>query len=362
MSSIFGNNIRLSIFGESHGKAIGVTIDGLPSGIKLDMNKIDELMQLRAPGKTPWSTPRKESDKVDIISGYNNGYTSGTPLTGLIYSTNQISTDYEKQKRIPRPSHADYTGHIRYSGHNIVSGGGHFSGRLTAPLTFAGAIAKQMLASKGISISARIFSIGTIKDDDISYCDNYPLANIKDPNFPTVSTKVKAAMIETILQCKKESDSIGGIIEIIVSDMPCGIGSPMFDNLESNIASMLFAIPAIKGVEFGAGFDIASQKASQANDEYIIKDKKIATATNNNGGILGGISTGMPIVIRCAIKPTPSIAKEQNSIDIDSMKTESLKIKGRHDPCIVPRAIPVVIAGTALAILDTYLSQFSWGE
>lgn len=357
MSSMWGKNIKISIFGESHGKAVGVTIDNLPSGLKLDMDKIDTLMKERAPGRTPWSTPRKEDDKVDIISGLNNGYTAGTPLTGLIYSTNTKSQDYDKTKHIIRPSHADYTGHIRYKGYNIISGGGHFSGRLTAPLVFAGAIAMQILELKGISINARIYSIGNIKDDNIDYCKNFLPNQIADKNFPTVSKDAKEKMIEYILECKSEKDSVGGVIEIVANNMPAGIGSPMFNTLESNIASMMFAVPAVKGVEFGEGFDITKLKGSDANDEFDIADDKIVTATNNNGGILGGISNGMPLVFRCAIKATPSIAKEQNSVDIENNKKTKLEIKGRHDPCIVPRAIPVAKAVAALAILDTYLSQ-----
>ena len=357
MSSMWGKNIKISIFGESHGKAIGATIDGLPSGVLLDMEKIDELMQERAPGRTPWSTPRKEMDRVDIISGLNDGYTAGTPLTGLIYSYNKKSTDYEKTKNIIRPSHADYTGNIRYKGHNILAGGGHFSGRLTAPLVFAGAVAMQILQKKGISINARIYSIGNIEDEKIDYCQNFSDDSIVDKNFPTVSSDAKEAMIEHILDCRAKKDSVGGVLEVIVNDMPAGIGSPIFDNLESNIASILFAIPAVKGIEFGMGFDIARQKGSSVNDEFDIADGKVVTKTNNNGGILGGISNGMPLVVRCAIKPTPSISQKQNTIDIEAMERTELEIKGRHDPCIVPRAIPVAKAAVALAILDTYLSQ-----
>jgi len=357
MSSMWGKNIKISIFGESHGKAVGVTIDGLPSGLLLDMDKIDALMKERAPGRTPWSTPRKEDDNVDIISGVNNGYTTGTPLTGLIYSTNTKSKDYKKTQHIIRPSHADYTGNIRYKGHNIISGGGHFSGRLTAPLVFAGAIAMQILEKKDISINARIYSIGEIDDNSINYCKDFIPDMIVDNNFPTVSNDTKDKMIDYILKCKEEKDSVGGVIEVVANSMPSGIGSPIFDNLESNIASMLFAVPAVKGVEFGAGFDIAKHKASDANDEFDVVDDKIVTITNNNGGILGGISNGMPLVVRCAIKPTPSIAKKQNSVDVNNMEKVELEIKGRHDPCIVPRAIPVAKAAVAIAILDTYLSQ-----
>ncbi len=357
MSSTWGKNIKISIFGESHGKAIGVTIDGLPSGIKIDFGKINSFMKERAPGRTPWSTPRKEEDNVDIISGYNNGYTTGTPLTGLIYSTDTRSQDYDNTKYIVRPSHADYTGNIRYKGYNIIAGGGHFSGRLTAPLAFAGAIAIQILEIKGISVNARIYSIGNIKDDAIDYCKDFSFEQIADNNFPTVSETAKEKMIDYILECKKQKDSVGGIIEVIINSLPAGIGSPIFDNLESNIASVLFAIPGVKGVEFGAGFAIAGQKGSEANDAFDIKDEKIITTSNSNGGILGGISNGMPLVARCAIKPTPSIAREQNSVDIKSNSKEKLEIKGRHDPCIVPRAIPVVKAAAALAILDTYFEQ-----
>ena len=352
MSSIWGKNIKISIFGESHGKAVGVTIDGLPAGILLNMDQIEKLMNERAPGRTPWSTPRKEEDAVDIICGVNNGYTTGTPLT-----TNTKSTDYEKTKNIIRPSHADYTGNVRYKGHNIVAGGGHFSGRLTAPLVFAGAVVMQILAQKGISINARIYSVGEIKDEVINYCTAFLPGQILDENFPTVSEEKKNEMIEYVLECKKQNDSTGGVVEVIINSLPAGIGSPIFDNLESNIASIMFAVPGVKGVEFGAGFAISTQKASLANDEFNVTDGKVVTTTTNNGGILGGISSGMPVVVRCAIKPTPSIAMEQNSVDIEKMEPAKLNIKGRHDPCIVPRAVPVLKAAAAIAVLDTMLSQ-----
>ena len=228
---------------------------------------------------------------------------------------------------------------------------------MTAPLVFAGAIAMQILEQRSISINARIYSIGEIKDDAIDYCREFSNSQIADNNFPTVSGDTKEKMIDYILKCKEEKDSVGGVIEVVVNNMPVGVGSPIFNTLESNIASILFAVPAVKGVEFGAGFDIAKQKASQANDEFDILNDKIVTTSNNNGGILGGISNGMPLVVRCAVKPTPSIAKQQNSVDIHSKTATKLEIKGRHDPCIVPRAIPVAKAAVALAILDTYLSQ-----
>lgn len=358
MSSTWGKNIKLSIFGESHGQAIGVVIDSLPSGIKLDFDLINKNMKRRAPGNSPWSTPRKEKDEVKIISGLYNGYTTGTPLCAMIENTNQNSKSYEHLKAKPRPSHADYTGHIRYSGYEDTRGGGHFSGRLCAPLVFAGSIAQQILMSKGINIIGRIFSIGDILDDKIDMTN--PEINICDINFPVINCEKKDLMIENILKAGNNKNSLGGVIEVIVSNMPCGIGSPIFDALESNIASLLFSVPAVKGIEFGAGFGITKMTGVQANDSFTIVDDKIKTRTNNNGGILGGISNSMPIILRCAVKPTPSISTKQTTVDISKMEEVDISIGGRHDPCIIPRAVVIVESCAALGILDTWMSQNNW--
>lgn len=357
MSSIYGKNIKISIFGESHGKAVGVTIDSLPSGVVLDMDKINALMLRRAPGQTPWSTPRKEADKVEILSGLKDNITTGAPLTGIIFSTNTKSGDYSRHRNIPRPSHADYTGQVRYDGHNIIAGGGHFSGRLTAPLVFAGAIAQQILEQKGVQISARIKQVRNIQDNDIDMCTGFCDSDIPDMKFPAISQDTKDKMIDTVLTAKKEGNSVGGIVECCIKNIPAGIGSPMFRSMESNIASMMFSVPAVKGVEFGAGFDIAKMHGSQANDNMQYENDKIITTTNNNGGLLGGITNSMPVIFRCAIKPTPSISLEQDTIDMQNKQNTKIKIEGRHDPCIIPRAVPVVIAAAAISILDTWMDQ-----
>ncbi|WP_129598641.1 chorismate synthase [Anaerophilus nitritogenes] len=359
MSSLWGSNIKISIFGESHGKGIGVLIDGLSSGILLDLDFIKKEMKRRAPGNNPLSTPRKEGDKFEILSGYFNGYTTGTPLCAMIYNTNLHSKDYDEIKSKMRPGHADYTGYIKYNGFNDYRGGGHFSGRLTAPLVFAGAIAKQILQKKHIFIGSHIKSIGNIQDisfDPVNINEKL-LKELIQKDFPVIEELKEINMKELILKTKEEMDSIGGIVETAIVNVPIGLGSPFFDSIESKLAHLLFSIPAVKGVEFGAGFDIANMKGSQANDEYYIEEDEIKTYTNHNGGILGGISSGMPILFRTAFKPTPSIEKAQKTIDIKKMENIDMKVIGRHDPCIVPRAVPVVEAVTALALLDAIIEK-----
>lgn len=359
MSGTWGNNIRLTIFGESHGEAIGVVIDGIPAGIKLDLDYIKKEMKRRAPGNNNISTPRKEKDLFNIVSGYFNDYTTGTPLTCIIYNTNQHSRDYDKIKSVMRPGHADYTGYIRYNGHNDYRGGGHFSGRITAPLVFAGAIAKQLLLKRNIKIVSHVKSIGTIKDKsyrDIvihdELIDMLPLEEI-----PVLEKGIDQLMRELILKAKEQDDSVGGIIETAIINIPAGIGSPFFDSIESKLSQLLFSIPAVKGVEFGEGFNISSMKGSQANDQYYIEDGVIKTDTNNNGGVLGGITNGMPIVFSTAFKPTPSIGKTQKTVDISTMENVETSTQGRHDPCIVPRAVPVVESVSALALLELIVDK-----
>ncbi|MCB2295006.1 chorismate synthase [Clostridium algoriphilum] len=354
MSGQWGKKVKYSIFGESHGRGIGITIDGLPPGIKLDMDFINSEMQRRAPGRDEFSTKRKEGDKVEILSGYFNGYTTGTPLCGVIFNENQNSKDYDKLKDLARPGHADYTGKVKYSGFNDYRGGGHFSGRITAPLVFAGAIAKQILLDKGIKIGSHILSIGNIYD---SYFDGVninrkTLTDILKKDFPVLDDLKGEEMKNIILKAKEETDSVGGIIEATILNLPCGLGEPFFDSIESTLAQLLFSVPAVKGVEFGMGFEITKIRGSQANDVPYIDKIDVSTKTNNNGGINGGISNGMPIVFRVAMKPTPSIAKLQNTIDMASYENSQVMIKGRHDPCIVLRALPVIEACAAMSILD----------
>jgi chorismate synthase len=360
MGGVWGRNIKLSIFGESHGKGVGVIIDGLPSGIELDIEDIQFEMNRRRPGKDPFSTPRNETDKVEIMSGYFNDRTTGTPLCAFIANKDQRSKDYGKTKDLMRPGHADYTGYHRYSGFNDFRGGGHFSGRLTAPLVFAGALSKQILRQKGVIIGSHIYQIGTINDipfDKVNIKAE-TLNDLRKKDFPVIDEEKGKKMKDMILEVKKEGDSIGGIIECAAINLPPGVGEPFFDSVESTLSHLLFSIPAVKGVEFGTGFDMAKMKGSKANDEYYIKNDVVKTYTNNNGGILGGITNGMPVIFKAAFKPTPSISKPQRTVDISIMENTEIQIEGRHDPCIVQRAIPVVEAATAIALLDHLVTDY----
>ena len=354
MSGQWGKKIKYSIFGESHGRGIGITIDGLPPGIKLDMNFINNEMQRRAPGKDEFSTQRNEGDEVEILSGYFHGYTTGTPLCAVIFNEDQNSVDYDKLKNIARPGHADFTGKVKYSGFNDYRGGGHFSGRITAPLVFAGAVAKQILDHKGIIIGSHILSIENIFDSyfDAVNLENQLLIDVLKKSFPVIDDLKGKEMKSVILKAKGEMDSVGGIIEAAILNLPCGLGEPFFDSIESNLAQLLFSVPAVKGVEFGKGFEITKMPGSQANDVLYMDKVSVKMKTNNNGGINGGISNGMPIVFRVAMKPTPSIAKLQNTIDMSKGENSELSVTGRHDPCIVLRALPVIEACAAMSILD----------
>ncbi len=357
MASIFGQSIKVSIFGQSHSAAIGVTVDGLPAGEVIDPAALQAFLSRRAPGQGAHSTTRKEPDLPEFVSGVleQDGMliTCGAPLTAIIRNTNTRSADYDKLKDLPRPGHADYTADLRYGGHQDVRGGGHFSGRLTAPLCVAGGICLQILARRGITVGAHIASVGTV-------CDTpYPLM-IDDPallqksasGFPTLSEEAGAAMLALIEECRLEGDSIGGIIEVAAMGMPAGIGSPMFDGVENRLAQILFGIPAVKGVEFGEGFAASRLRGSQNNDSYYMDGDQVKTRTNHAGGILGGITNGAPILARIAIKPTPSIFKEQQTVSLSGRCDAPLSVVGRHDPCIVPRAVPVAEAAMAIALLD----------
>ncbi len=330
MSSCFGTKLKISIFGESHGKAIGVVIDGFPAGFKVDMDALLAFMGRRAPGGA-YATPRKEADTPHFISGLLEGVTCGAPICAVIENTNTRSGDYSELKTHPRPAHADYTAEIKYGGNQAYAGGGHFSGRLTAPLCIAGALCLQYLQSKGVSIGAKIASIAGKTEE--------------------------AEMYKAIEAARADGDSVGGTIECIVHGMPVGVGEPMFDGVENRIAQAIFAIPAVKGIEFGSGFEGAEKRGSENNDAFRFKDGKVVTETNNHGGILGGISSGMPIVFKVAVKPTPSIAKTQNTVDLASGENCEISIKGRHDPCIVPRADPCLEAACAIAITDLILRR-----
>lgn len=342
-----GNKIRLTIFGQSHSNAIGCVIDGLDAGVKIDIDTLQKFLDRRAPGNNDFSTPRKEKDKVEIISGLVNGYTCGAPLCAIIQNTNVKKNDYDNLAFIPRPSHSDYTAFIKFAGFNDKTGGGQFSGRLTAPLCIAGGICIELLKKQGININARIKSIYNITDDTI--WDGKKL----DSNFPVLDKDKSLKMQACILSAREEQDSVGGVVECMITGVKAGLGNPMFDGIENVISKNIFAIPAVKGIEFGAGFEITKLRGSQANDPFCInKDKKITTISNNSGGIQGGITNGMPIVFRVPFKPTPSISKLQKSVDLEKNENVSFSIKGRHDPCIVLRAVPVVEAVAALSIYD----------
>ena len=346
----------MSIFGESHGTGIGITIDGLPSGVEINLEEIMKEMARRAPGKSNLSTARKEADAPEILSGFFEGKTTGTPLCAVIRNSDMRSKDYGKLKDLMRPGHADYPGYVRYNGFNDYRGGGSFSGRITAPLVFAGAICKQVLAGKGISIGAHIKSIGDIKDKSFYEVElnKELLENLKNKELPLLISEKEEEMRETILKAKKEQDSVGGTIECTVLGIDAGIGNPFFDSVESTLAHLMFSVPAVKGIEFGKGFEMSRLRGSNCNDEYYYDGDKIKTYTNNNGGITGGITNGMPILFKVAMKPTPSISKAQRTIDIAEKKESELIIEGRHDPCIVQRAVPVIEAVAAIGILDLF--------
>lgn len=359
MSTTWGNNIKLTIFGESHGAALGGVIDGMPAGIKLDLELIKMEMARRAPGNNNLSTPRKEADEVEILSGYFEDRTTGTPLSFIIRNTNTKSKDYSLFKNIMRPGHGDYTGDVKYFGFNDYRGGGHFSGRITAPLVFAGAIAKQILEKKEIYIGSHIKSIYNIEDNNFNELgiEKEALLSLKKESLPLLNKDIKNDMEEIILRARAEGDSVGGTIELMVLNPGKGLGSPFFESVESRLAQILFSVPAVKGVEFGEGFNMATLKGSEANDAYVIEENEIKTKSNKNGGILGGITNGMPIIFKVAIKPTPSISKLQETVDIKKMTETTLEVKGRHDPCIIPRAIPVIESVTALVMLDLFLDR-----
>ena len=347
--------MNYTIFGESHGPAIGVTLTDVPSGLFLDETFIAGELARRATGKNALSTARKEADQVEILSGVFQGKTTGTPLAMLIRNSDQHSGDYENIKNCPRPGHADFPGYVRYGGYNDYRGGGHFSGRLTAPLVAAGAVAKLLLREKNVLTAAHIASVGGILDESIDPVrpDMAALTACGKKPFPTLSDEAGAQMQALILQCRAEQDSVGGVIECAVTGLPVGLGAPDFDrNAETEFARQLFAIPAVKGLEFGDGFGLSGLRGSAANDSWTMEDGKAVSRTNHNGGILGGITTGMPIVFRAALKPTPSIGLPQQTVDLRTGEDTTLEITGRHDPCIVHRAVPVVEAASALAAVN----------
>ena len=329
MSSSYGDNFRISIFGESHASAIGVTIEGLPAGSTVDSGKLQAFLERRAPGRDAFSTSRREADAPEFLCGVKNGVATGAPIAAIIRNSDTRSNDYANLANVPRPGHADYPAEVKFGGCQDRAGGGHFSGRLTTPLCIAGGIALQQLERLGVSVSARAVRIGG----------------------ETEPERMEAA----IAAARDEGDSVGGVVEAEICGLPAGVGDPMFGGLENRIAQIVFGIPAVKGIEFGEGFAVADLKGSENNDPYGIVDGKVVPLTNHAGGILGGISTGAPVVFRVAFKPTPSIAKEQDSVDLEKMEPAKLVVKGRHDPCVVLRAVPCVEAAAAVAVFDAVL-------
>lgn len=359
MSSGFNGGIKFSLFGESHGKGIGVVLDNLPAGEPIDLDKIGEFMARRAPKKDGTSTTRNEKDIPEILSGYYEGKTTGTPLAAVIYNSDQHSVDYGNIVQTARPAHADYTGFLRYNGANDPRGGGHFSGRITAPLCFAGAVCAQILERRGITVGAHIKSIKDVKDEsfDPVKVTAEQLNSVKKRSFPVLSDEAEQKMRDLINSARMDLNSVGGIIECAAVGFPAGVGSPMLEGLENIISRLVFAIPAVKGIEFGNGFGCTDLFGSENNDEFCIVDEKIVTKTNNHGGILGGISSGMPIIFRAAFKPTPSISRPQNTVDFKENRETELVIKGRHDPCVVPRAVPCVESAMNIALLSALLEN-----
>lgn len=333
---------------------MGAVIDGIPAGTVIDTEALARFMARRAPGSGPLSTPRRESDLPEIVSGTADGVCCGAPLCIIIKNTDARSADYERIRSVPRPSHADYPAYVKYGGHNDIRGGGQFSGRLTAPFCAAGGIALQLLEKRGIRVFSHILSVGGIKDEpfDPVSPDTERLGALAGLRLAVLDPAAGERMAAEIKAAHADGDSVGGIVECMVTGLPAGVGEPIYDSLESRIASLVFSIPAIKGVEFGSGFAGSALRGSENNDPYRVLDGRIVTSSNNSGGICGGISTGMPVLFRAAFKPTPSISKPQDSVLLEEMKDETLEITGRHDPCIVPRALPAVEAATAMAVLD----------
>lgn len=359
MSSMIGERLRISIFGQSHGEAIGVVMDGVPAGEAIDAEELQRFLARRAPGRNEIATPRQETDVPQFLSGIVGGVTCEAPLCAIIKNEDTRSGDYKQMQELMRPSHADYPAQVRYGGHRDVRGGGHFSGRLTAPLCIAGGIAKQILARRGIFVGAHIETVGNVNDRRFSSVD-LTQAELFSPltgDIPLLDKSKAAAVQSGIAAVRAEGDSVGGIIECAVIGVPAGIGDPMFGGMENRLAAMLFGVPGMRGIEFGAGFAAAAMRGSQHNDSYRMRGGEVRTETNNHGGILGGITTGMPLIFRVAMKPTPSIACVQKTVNIVTGEDAVLSISGRHDPCIAIRAVPCIEAAAALVILDAVLTE-----
>ena len=359
MSSTYGERFRFTIFGQSHSPAIGVTMEGLPAGFAVDFDQLQAFLSRRAPGKSPTATARKEADLPEFVSGLVGNVTCGAPLTAIIRNTNTRSGDYDNLRDCPRPGHADFTAQARYGGFQDVAGGGHFSGRLTAPLCIAGGICLQLLERMGVTVAAHIRSIENVHDDpfDPALVDEAQLRALLQKPFPVLRDSAAGEMEQAILRAKAECDSVGGIIECAAVGLLAGWGDPMFGGLENRIAQIIFGVPAVRGLEFGTGFAAAALRGSENNDAFVLRSGKAVTETNRCGGILGGITTGAPLVFRVAFKPTPSIARRQRTVDLAAMRETTVEIAGRHDPCIVPRAVPCVEAAAAVVLYDILCSE-----
>ena len=362
MSSEFGHVIRVSIFGQSHGEAVGAVIDGLPAGKKIDTERIAAFMARRAPGGAG-ATQRKEKDQVRIVSGLVDGYTCGAPLCGIIENTDARSQDYKALADIPRPMHADFPARVRHKGFNDVRGGGHFSARLTAPLCFAGAVCMQLLEECGIHLGGHILSVGDVCDTPFDPMNEDPavFAPLNDRKPPVLDKSVAEKMLSEIEAARSAGDSIGGSVELCVLGLPTGLGEPPFGGVENRLSEALYAVPAIKCIAFGTGSEASRMRGSAHNDPYVIKDGRVKTASNRHGGILGGLTTGMPLLFTCHFKPTPSIAQEQKSVSLSQMTEATLAVRGRHDPCVALRAVPCVEAAAAIALYDLYLEAKAHG-
>lgn len=350
-----GKHIQVTVFGQSHAPVIGAVINGLPAGFRVDMPRLHDFLKRRAPGQGAYTTARKEPDIPEFLSGLTEDVTCGAPVCAVIRNRDTRSSDYALFRDVPRPSHADWPAMVKYGEAYDIRGGGPFSGRLTAPLCIAGGIALQMLEARGVLVGAYIRRIGETEASGIpdpAEVSPNDIVRLTQNDFPVLNPEDKDALLAEIAGAQNEQDSVGGIVECIATGLPAGIGGPLFEGLESALAAALFAIPAVKGVEFGDGFGAGRMRGSAHNDGYTVKNGEICTLTNHAGGIAGGITTGMPLILRTAFKPTPSIGKKQQSVNLRTMEPEELTIQGRHDPCIVPRAVPVVEAVTALVLLD----------
>ena len=353
MSSQFGKKIKITLFGESHGPAVGAVVEGFPAGEALDFSALSAFMERRRGGQA-LSTSRREEDVPEFLSGVTDGMTNGAPLCLILRNRNADSRDYDRLRNTPRPGHADYTAYVKWNGYADMRGGGHFSGRLTAPLCAAGGIAKQMLERRGVFVGARLSEAGGVSDEPLPEVANDSLfAKIAQKPIPVYSDARGDEMAKAIQSAQSEGDSVGGIVEAYIFGLPAGLGSPMFDGVENRLAQTLFGLPAVKGVEFGEGFRAAKMRGSENNDAFYSDGSgKILTRTNHSGGALGGITTAMPVIVRAAFKPTPSIARPQETVNLSTGQNETIAISGRHDPCVALRAVPVVEAVCALSALD----------